>query len=89
MVGATGRGAPPVLPGMPDATVQELDVRDVDGEPFGAITDALDDLGEDERLVLVNAFEPVPLYEVLDRRGFDHRTEEVGPEEWRVTIEHA
>ncbi|WP_137284421.1 DUF2249 domain-containing protein [Halorussus salinisoli] len=68
-------------------TKRELDARDIDGEPFGAITSALSDLSDDETLVLVNSFEPEPLYAVLDRRGFDHETEQVAPDEWRVEIE--
>ncbi|MFC4450919.1 DUF2249 domain-containing protein [Halorussus aquaticus] len=70
-----------------DGTTRELDAREIDGEPFGAITSALSDLGDDETLVLVNSFEPEPLYAVLDRRGFDHETEQVAPDEWRVEIE--
>lgn len=65
----------------------ELDVREIDGEPFSDIMSALSDLGDDETLVLVNSFEPEPLYAVLDQRGFDHETEQVGPDEWRVEIE--
>ncbi|MEF8829408.1 MAG: DUF2249 domain-containing protein [Haloarcula sp.] len=67
-------------------TVRELDVRDVDGEPFGHIMDALDDVGESEALRLVNSFEPVPLYDVLAKRGYQYDTEQVGDEEWHVTI---
>lgn len=66
-----------------------LDVRDIDGEPFSDIIDALDALGTDETLVLVADFEPVPLYGVLDGRGFDHETEMVNEEEYRVAITHA
>ncbi|WP_053948290.1 DUF2249 domain-containing protein [Halolamina sediminis] len=71
---------------MPDRT---LDARDIDGEPFGRIVDELETLGETEQLELVNSFEPEPLYGVLDRRGFDHETEQVGENEWRVVIEQA
>ena len=67
-------------------TVRELDVRDVDGEPFGHIMDALDDVGESEGLRLVNSFEPVPLYDVLTKRGYQYDTEQVADEEWHVTI---
>lgn len=67
-------------------TVRELDVRDVDGEPFGHIMDALDDVGESEALRLVNSFEPVPLYDVLTKRGYQYDTEQVADEEWHVTI---
>ncbi|WP_200531522.1 DUF2249 domain-containing protein [Halorubrum sp. LN27] len=64
-----------------------LDVRDRDDPPFPVISDALDDLGPNETLLLVNSFEPEPLYDVLADRGFDHETERVDDDEWRVTIE--
>jgi len=63
-----------------------LDAREIDGEPFGEITDALADLDDGETLVLVNSFEPEPLYAVLDERGFEHDTDRVAPDEWRVEI---
>jgi uncharacterized protein (DUF2249 family) len=72
----------------PDAD-RTLDAREVDGEPFGPITSALEELGPDETLLLVNSFEPEPLYEVLDQRGFTHESEQVAPDEWHVEIEHA
>lgn len=68
---------------------QTLDVRDVDGEPFGEIMDALASLDDDGTLVLVNSFEPEPLYAVLAQRGFTHEAEQVTEDEWRVEIEHA
>jgi uncharacterized protein (DUF2249 family) len=64
-----------------------LDVRDRDDPPFPVISDALDDLGPEESLLLVNSFEPEPLYDVLADRGFDHETERVDDDEWHVTIE--
>jgi uncharacterized protein (DUF2249 family) len=67
--------------------VRVLDVREIDGPPFGAITAALDDLEPDERLRLVSAFEPEPLYDVLAERGFSHRTTRVSGTEWHVEIE--
>jgi uncharacterized protein (DUF2249 family) len=68
---------------------QELDVRTIDGEPFSNIIAALDDLNEDETLVLVNSFEPEPLYAVLEQRGFVYETTRAGDDEWRVSITHA
>lgn len=65
---------------------REIDARDIDGEPFGTISSALSDLDDGETLVLYNSFEPEPLYGVLDQRGFDHETEQVAPDEWRVEI---
>ncbi|OYR39715.1 hypothetical protein DJ82_09460 [Halorubrum sp. Ib24] len=66
-----------------------LDVRERDDPPFPVISDALDELGPDERLRLVNDFEPAPLYDVLADRGFEHETERVAADEWHVTIEPA
>jgi uncharacterized protein (DUF2249 family) len=68
---------------------QRLDAREIDGEPFGEIVAALEDLPADNTLLLVNSFEPVPLYDVLQRRGFDHETQQVNDEEWHVSITHA
>lgn len=72
----------------PTADTRTLDAREIDGEPFGDIMAALDDLNADETLLLLNSFEPVPLYSVLEERGFTHDTEQDG-DTWRVRIEHA
>ena len=69
-----------------DEGTDELDVREIDGEPFGEIMDALDSLPADRTLVLVNSFEPEPLYSVLERRGYAYETSRVAENEWRVTI---
>ncbi|WP_440009532.1 DUF2249 domain-containing protein [Halomicrococcus sp. SG-WS-1] len=65
---------------------RELDVREIEGEPFSDIMSALDELNAGETLVLVNSFEPEPLYAALDQRDFDHETEQTRPDEWRVEI---
>ncbi|MFB6111744.1 MAG: DUF2249 domain-containing protein [Halobacteriaceae archaeon] len=64
-----------------------LDVRDVDGEPFGAIDTALDELADVETLLLVNSFEPEPLYDVLEDRGYTYETTNPEPGRWQVRIE--
>jgi len=69
-------------------TDRTLDVRPLD-EPFGRIVGALETLPEDGTLTLVNSFEPEPLYEVLEARGFDHEARQDGSEEWRVEITRA
>ncbi|MFC6616054.1 MULTISPECIES: DUF2249 domain-containing protein [Halobacteriales] len=66
-----------------------LDVRKIDGQPFDPIMTALGELPEGETLLLVNSFEPEPLYEVLTERGFEYETEQRGPGQWHVRIEHA
>lgn len=63
-----------------------LDVRELDDAPFADIMAALDRLGDDETLLLINSFEPEPLYGVLERRGFSYETTHVADDEWRVTI---
>lgn len=66
-----------------------LDVRDIDGEPFGEIMTALKELDSTETLLLINSFEPVPLYDVLSSRGFDHETTEVSDGEYHVLISNS
>lgn len=64
-----------------------LDVREIDGEPFTDIMSALEELEGAETLLLINSFEPKPLYGVLEQRGFDYETAEVSDDEWHVAIE--
>ena len=66
-----------------------LDAREVDGEPFSPIMDELDALEADETFLLINSFEPEPLYNILKQRGFSYEPTEVEPDEWHVVIEHA
>ncbi|GAA0522836.1 Uncharacterized conserved protein [Halorubrum aquaticum] len=82
------------LPDPSDAN-RRLDAREIDGEPFGDIMAALEDLPEGESLLLVNGFEPEPLYDVLERRGFRYETTrkeptgDDGAAVWHVEISHA
>ena len=70
-----------------DAAVdRRLDAREIDGEPFGAITDALDELADGETLRLINHFEPVPLYTVIEQRGLDHEATQIDEDEWHIDI---
>lgn len=66
-----------------------LDVRGIEGEPFGDIVAALQELDEGATLELVNSFEPEPLYDVLSTRGFEYESEQVTADEWHVRIRHA
>lgn len=68
---------------------RRLDVRGIDGEPFGDIMAELDALPDDETLLLINSFEPEPLYPVLERRGFRYETTAEEPDRWHVEIRHA
>jgi uncharacterized protein (DUF2249 family) len=64
-----------------------LDVRPIlaaGGEPFGAIMAAAQEVRPGERLVLEAPFEPLPLYRVMQRKGFSAWCEQEGPEHYRV-----
>jgi uncharacterized protein (DUF2249 family) len=65
---------------------RELDARKIDGEPFGEIMAALEELPADESLLLINSFEPEPLYGVLEERGFRHETTTPDANVWYVKI---
>ena len=66
-----------------------VDVRDDirrGAEPFARIMAAVKALAVDEMLVLRAPFEPIPLYDVLGKRGFAHWTECLGAEDWWITF---
>jgi len=67
---------------------RRLDAREIDGEPFGDIMAALEALSHDETLLLVNSFEPEPLYQVLEARGFRYETTSDGSDVWYIEIQH-
>ncbi|MDP1747542.1 MAG: DUF2249 domain-containing protein [Bacteroidota bacterium] len=46
-------------------------------DPFQRIMDTLPSLSQDNFLLIINTFEPVPLINVLKRKGFEYYTEEI------------
>ena len=78
---------PAALAEVPEGRQVHLDVRaDIarGEEPLPRIMRAVKALGEDEILVLRAPFDPLPLYEVLGRRGLAHWTEREGANDWHV-----
>ncbi len=65
---------------------QQLDVRTIDGPPFDTIMSTLSTLPPGERLRLIADFEPIPLYEVLEARGYQYETNQRGESEFHVLI---
>ncbi len=64
-----------------------LDVRpelEQSGEPFTRIMETAERVPSGQSLLLIAPFEPVPLYEVLQGRGFSHETRSVAADEWIV-----
>jgi uncharacterized protein (DUF2249 family) len=53
-------------------------------EPFGPIMEAIRQVPVGQVLVLRNTFEPVPLYDVLGKRGFEHWSRQHADDEWEI-----
>lgn len=82
--------APPWVATVPLA--ETLDVRPFQQsgqEPFGAIMAVARRTPPGSAFLLVNTFEPAPLYDVLEGRGFAHWAEQRGPEHWEIRFFNA
>ena len=83
----TAPDRPVALEAVPPGRRRQLDVREEirrGEEPFAKIMGAVKALPEDEVLVLRAPFEPIPLYNVLGKRGFSHWTDRQAPDDWWV-----
>lgn len=58
-------------------------------EPFGKIMEAVGRLEPGRSLLLYATFEPVPLFTVMERRGFAHTGREIGGGDWEVRFDPA
>jgi hypothetical protein len=68
------------------ATVDARPIIASGGEPFDTIMAAVAGLEDDEELVVLAPFEPVPLEGVLGSQGFDHEAVHLGGGDWQVTF---
>jgi uncharacterized protein (DUF2249 family) len=71
---------------LPDYREVRLDVRliiESGTDPFKTIMKTVREMKEGEMLHLVNSFEPVPLYSVMETKGFTHASEKRG-DEWHI-----
>jgi len=69
---------PEILNNISDDKIHQLDVRPViesGKDPFQDIMAAVKELKSDGILLIINSFEPIPLYSVLGKQGFEHWTE--------------
>ena len=83
----TAAPIPAAVAALPESRRVHVDVRDDirrGHEPFARIMAAVKDLGADAALVLRAPFEPVPLYDVLGKRGLAHWTERRATDDWTV-----
>lgn len=72
-----------------DNQIVELDVRDIlrkNEEPFHLIMDTVDKLGQDDVFVLHTTFKPLPLFSVMERKGFDYQAEQKNSDHWIITF---
>ncbi len=67
------------------ATVDARPIIAAGGEPFDTIMAAVAGLADDEELVVLAPFEPVPLEGVLGSQGFSYAAD-LGDGDWRVTF---
>ncbi len=64
-----------------------LDVRPLSiPERFKAIFGKLDEVPAGDSLLLINDFEPVPLFGELSQRGCTYESRQLGPSEWHIKI---
>lgn len=67
--------------------IAELDVRPIlksGGEPFGEIMKAVEGLQPGQSLRLIATFKPVPLFAVMQGKGYGHEEKEIGGGDWEV-----
>lgn len=63
---------------MERSNIVELDVRPIlkgGVDPFESIMDKLKELSDDQTLLVINSFEPVPLLNILKNKGFEYEVE--------------
>lgn len=78
---------PQALEGVDPSRIVDLDVREDlrnRRDPFQRIMGGKQALAHDGVLRIRAIFEPRPLYHVLGAEGFEHWTEQLGHEDWRV-----
>jgi len=62
--------------------ILELDVRPILAggvDPFEEIMKTLKTMPDDQTLLIINTFEPVPLLNILEKRGYEYETERPEP----------
>lgn len=63
---------------------REIDVRGVIGNFFQGLKKQVSELQQGEGVTIIQSFEPIPLYEVMEDMGFEHHTQQVSDTEFRV-----
>lgn len=77
---------------MSEGKIVELDVREDlknKQEPFQKIMTAVKSLGPDDIFILHATFKPVPLFTVMNGKGFTNEAEEIEQDHWKITFTRA
>ena len=61
-----------------------IDVRGIQGNFFQGMKKQAMELGEGEGLEVIQTFDPIPLYEVMEDLGYEHHTEQTGDAEFHA-----
>ena len=64
--------------------IQKIDVRGVQGNFFQGIKHQAVSLQEGSGLEIIQSFDPIPLYEVMEGLGYEHYTEQKGDAEFHA-----
>jgi uncharacterized protein (DUF2249 family) len=75
--------------GVDTPIAEDLDVRPLlanGEEPFSVIMASAARVPAGKAMRLHTSFEPVPLYDVLGGRGFEHETHQFGPDDWETVF---
>ena len=66
------------------SSFKEIDVRNAQGNFFPALREQVAKMQIGEGLEIIQKFEPLPLYEVMDGLGFERLTKQLSENEWHV-----
>lgn len=66
------------------AEFKTIDVRGIQGNFFQGLKKQAIGLAEGEGLEIVQSFDPIPLYEVMEGLGYEHHTEQTGDAEYHA-----
>ena len=63
---------------------KKIDVRGIQGNFFQGLKKQAMNTPVGEGLEIVQSFDPIPLYEVMEQLGFEHHTEQIGDSEFHA-----
>lgn len=66
------------------ANFKKVDVRNIQGNFFPGLKMQAMKLAKEEGMEIIQTFDPLPLYEVMEGLGFEHHTEQVAEHEFQL-----